>query len=334
MESRGEYPVKRQRLVLLAVLVVLLCAGLARAQGKTVLVIYSYDEGLAWTRQCDQGIRESLPPYVTIKRIYMDTKRIPAARFPERAQEVLREFEQIRPDLVMLSDDNALQLVGPAIAATGTPVVYFGINGNPRDYFEFLPKNVTGIIERIPLFRWVRVLLDVVPKTTSVLVLADDSRTADAIIEASFKQKTRVNISGVDVYWAKAESWEEWQRYVLEEPCDFIVMPIYHALKDSRGTPIPYDEVIRWTSRNSRVPVFASQDYAVADDGVVGSLVIVGEEHGRLAGKMAKAILEGVPDQYVLTADDQKGVFYFNKYQLKRYGLVLTQMLRDEAEYR
>lgn len=319
---------------LLSVTALLLLAQPALAGQRKVLVIHSYDEGLAWTRQCNKGIRSALPDAVSLETIYLDTKSIPQSEFQGRAEEAFAAFRDSRPDLVMLGDDNALRLLGPRIAETGLPIVYFGINNNPRDYFETLPHNVFGVIERIPLFHWIRWLIQIMPETQSALVLMDGSPTADSILNATFKGRKSVAVDGRAVDCESAAGWSKWKQRVLESRYDFILMPIYHALRDESGEHVPYDRVVAWTSENSRVPVFAAQDYAVGDQGVVGALVVVGEEHGHHAGLIAKGILEeeGVPA--VATADDQEGRLFFNRKQLERFGIVLPEWAAERAVYK
>lgn len=304
------------------------------AAQNRVLIVYSYEKELAWTQQCDEGIRKALPQNVLIDRFYMATKRIPQEEFESKAAEALEEFKRIQPDLVILSDDNALRLLGPEISAAGVPVVYLGINGNPREYFETLPDNVAGVIERIPLLHWVRILFDIVPKADSLYVMLDGSPTADAIIKSAFQGRSSINYDNKNIYWEQTTDWESWKRAVLDADEGIILMPIYHALKDSEGVHVPMGKVISWTAANSRVPVFATQDYAVGEQGVVGALVVVGEEHGFLAGTIAKKALEGVPLHQLSVLDDQKGAYYFNKNQLRRYKLTLPKRIREMANYR
>lgn len=316
----------------LFVLVVPLVIGIpSLAASKKVLIIYSYDEKLPWTQQCDRGIREALYDNVSIERFFMDTKRISEEEFKRVAQASIEEFERIQPDLVMVSDDNALRLIGHKLASTGIPVVYLGINGNPRNYFEELPQNVTGVIERIPLLSWVRILFSVVPDSQSVLVLMDDSSTAEAIFSSTFKNKKAVKFGDARIYWVKAKDWTSWKRCVLDLQYDILVMPIYHALNDESGVHVSVENVVSWTSANSRVPVFASQDYAVGDEGVVGALSIAGVEHGQYAGRIARNILEGVPVGDLLSGDDQEGELFFNRKQLRRFGLALPETIKRKA---
>jgi len=324
-----------QRLLILISLVVL-CTPLRPvwAKQKTVLIVYSYHEELAWTRQCDRGIRSLMLDTVRLKRVYMDTKRILPSEFQAKTNTALDVFRQVKPDLVMLSDDTALRLLGPTIAATGTPVVYLGVNGNPRRYFSTLPDNVVGIIERIPLFHWIRYLLDIVPDAETVMVLMDDSPTAQAILATSFGSRKSILFNGKTIYWETAKGWERWKYLVQNTKAGIVVMPVYHALRDGDGSNIPYTNVIAWTSVHCGVPLFATQDYAVGDQGVVGSFVLTGETHGRTAAMLALQILDGEQVRHLPIPEGQKGVFYFNKKQLKRFELELPQSLRRSARFK
>ncbi|MUM76880.1 hypothetical protein GKC30_04445 [Pseudodesulfovibrio sp. F-1] len=330
-------PGRRMRKFLILLMVVLgLSLGSADCQGQErVLVIHSYDLDLEWTNQCNRGISSVLADKFLLDHVYLDTKRIPESEFQRRSAEALQTFRRLDPDVVMLGDDNALRLLGPAISETGTPVVYFGINGNPRNYLNPMPRNVIGILERIPLFPWIRYLCGIVPDTRRVLVLMDESPTSAGLVEVTFGARRQVEFDGCTVSYETTNSWDQWQRLVLApERHDLILVPVFHSVKDAGGTHVPYEEVIRWTSKNSSVPVFATQDYAVGDDGVVGAYTIFGEEHGRMAALMVKGILEGVDMLELSVAADQKGLFYFNKKQLDRFGLILTEEVRNQAIFR
>jgi len=313
-----------------------LLLGSAEGHGRdTVLVIHSYDLDLEWTNQCNRGIVGVLADRYNLEYVYLDTKRIPESEFRRRADEALETFRRIEPDVVMLGDDNALRLLGPAISETGRPVVYFGINGNPRIYFDRMPANVIGILERIPLFPWIRYLQGIVPDTKRVLVLMDESPTSAGLVEVTFAGRKSVEFDGCIVSYETTSSWARWQRIVLgPERYDLILIPVFHALKREDNTHVAYEEVVGWTSEHSAVPVFATQDYAVGDDGVVGAYTIFGEEHGRTAALMVKGILEGGDMLELSVVADQKGLFYFNKKQLDRFGLILPEEVRSQAVFR
>ncbi|ADU62287.1 protein of unknown function DUF534 [Pseudodesulfovibrio aespoeensis Aspo-2] len=321
---------------IIAMAVIGLSLGSTPCQGREkVLVIHSYDQELDWTRQCNRGISGVLADTVALEYVYLDTKRIPQSEFQQRADEAIEIFRRVAPDVVMLGDDNALRLLGPLIAETGTRVVYFGINGNPRSYFTSMPENVIGILERIQLFPWARYLTEIVPEVRNMLVLMDDSTSSRGLVEVTFAGRRQLEFNDCTISYKTTSSWAQWQRIVLEpDAYDVILTPLYHALKDDTGAHVSYAEVIRWTSKNSAVPVFATQDYAVGDDGVVGACTIFGEDHGRMAALLVKGILEGEDLLELSVAKDQKGTFYFNKKQLHRFRLTLPPSIRDQVIYR
>jgi len=322
--------------VLSLAVLVFLCPGTGRSAGqRKVLVVQSYAQDLAWTRQCDMGIQKALGDRASITTIYLNTKPTPPEEHDRKAAEAMDLFRRLAPDVVMLGDDNALRLLGQPIAGTGTPVVYFGINNNPRNYFDVLPDNVGGLIERIPLLQWIRLIGEIMPRAGNFLVLMDGSPTAVAIASSVFKGRMRLTFDRTVVTLRSTGQWEEWRRIVQQGGVfDAIVMPVFHALKDGSGRHVPYGEVVSWTSRHSAVPVFATQDYAVGDDGVVGAYVVYGEEHGYLAGVMAARLLDGERMEDIAAQDDQRGQFVFNEKQLRRFGLVLPDSIREQAQFR
>ena len=325
-----------KRLFFLTLCLGWLGAACAFAGERDILVIQSYHEDMVWTGQCESGIRDALGPGYALHVFYMDTKRLPESRFAERADAAWAEYERLAPALVMLGDDNALRLLGPRFAAMGTPVVYFGINNNPRSYFDVLPRNVTGVLERLPLFPWLRYLKQLMPDAWRALVLFDTSPTTDAILAVTFKDQRLVEITGLTAKYAVAADWRQWRETVTKRhDYDLIVIPTFHALRDADGRHVPVHETIQWTSANSRVPVFALQDYAVEPGGAVGAYVVFGVTQGRLAGELALDILErGAVPKDLQPLMGQEGRFYFNKEQLKRFGLVLPEAIRRKTAYR
>ncbi|HKI80110.1 MAG TPA: hypothetical protein VKA04_00550 [Pseudodesulfovibrio sp.] len=304
------------------------------AAQQRILLVQSYDPSLTWTVQCERGIRSVLPESVDLDIVYLDSKRKSPAEYRKNVDEALARFHQTEFDLVMLGDDNALRILGPPIANTGVPVVYFGINNNPRSYFETLPPNVVGVIERIPLFHWVRLLARVVPDARNILVLMDDSPTSKGISDTSFRGRQSVTFDGRTVNCVLTGRWDRWKEQVLAGGNDFILMPIYHALRGASGAHVDYKTVVAWTSEHSPVPVFATQDYAVGERGVVGALAVVGEEHGAIAGRLAAGILESENVANLSVLDDQQGQLFFNRTQLLRFGLVLPREMAERAVFK
>lgn len=306
------------------------------ADDKTILIIESYHPVLAWTAQCEEAISDTLSDVYRIDHFYMDTKRIPASQFEHQAKRAWQTFLDKKPDLVMLGDDDALRLLGPRFTETDVPVVYFGINSNPRNYFDKLPENMTGVLERTPVIPWLRFLKAILPKADSALLLMDDSPTSHAISSLVFQEKDQLIVGGITTQIKLVGTFEEWQRTITGTGNhDFVLIPTFHSLKDRHNNPVSIRQVIEWTSANSTVPVFSNQDYTVDDLGVTGAYAIYGKAHGKLAAEIALMVLEDkkLPSQ-ITPQTDNEGAFYFNKKQLARFRLNLPEEIQKQATFK
>jgi ABC-type uncharacterized transport system substrate-binding protein len=306
-------------------------AEVGAAQYK-VLIVHSYGPELPWVQQCNRGISSALPEGFALRFEYLDTKRIPESEYSRKAEEAMQVYHAYAPDLVMLGDDNALRLLGPRMAADGLPIVFFGINGNPRSYFKSIPPNVSGRLEILPLFSWVRYIRRIMPEAKQCLILMDRSETSDALISHFFGENMHASVDGVAVDYRIVSTFAEWKRAVNESAgYQFITIPLFHTLKDEKGAVVPVEEVARWVSAESRIPVFAYQDYMVGNNGVVGAYVIPGEAHAFSAAELARNILLGEASDKGGLSADHVGTFYFNHKQLERFGLTLPPGIAKEA---
>ena len=306
----------------------------ALARTPVVLIIESYHPVLTWTAQCEEGIRKALGGGFDVRSFFMDTKRIPESDFALSASRAWEAFESIEPDLVMLGDDDALSMLGPRVAETDTPIVYFGINNNPRNYFSKLPRNMAGVLERTPVTPWLRHLTEIMPLARRVLVLLDSSLTSDSIIDLVFQGRASIHVGKLYVEFHVASDWADWKDRVRKaSDYDFLLTPTFHALRGPEGY-IDIPVVVSWTSANSPVPVFSNQDYTVGEDGFTGALVLLGTEHGRLAGEIARGILEGTfLPQSAPFLTDRVGQFYFSRKQLERFDILLPEKIRGDAHF-
>ena len=163
-------------------------------------------------------------------------------------------------------------------------------------------------------------------------MLLDKSLTSDSIIDLVFQGHTSIHVGKLNVEFYVASDWADWQDRIRgASDYDFVLTPTFHAVRGSEGyVDIPV--VVSWTSSNSPVPVFSNQDYTIGEDGFTGALVLVGTEHGRLAGEIARGILEGTfSPQNAPFLTDRAGQFYFSRKQLERFGILLPEEIRRNA---
>jgi ABC-type uncharacterized transport system substrate-binding protein len=124
----------------------------ASSGANKCLYVSSYHRGYAWSDGVEQGLRKVLTGHCEIRQIDMDTKRNKSAEFKQSAAAaVKREIESWKPDVVIVSDDNAAKyVVKEYYRDADTPFVFSGVNWTVKEY-GFPYSNVTGIIEVAPL---------------------------------------------------------------------------------------------------------------------------------------------------------------------------------------
>lgn len=131
---------------------VLLSFNLFAKQGKSILLIDSYHKEYEWCKSYRIGLYQGLKDTeVNFTHFEMDTKRLPSSMYQKKAAFAFETYKRVKPDLVILGDDNALKYVGKMLLNTITPVVFLGINNNPRAYIP-MGQNITGVLER-PLIK-------------------------------------------------------------------------------------------------------------------------------------------------------------------------------------
>jgi len=306
-------------------------------QAEVALLINSYHVGHSGSDLRVSGFKKRFLSNHELHEIYMNTKRKSPNKFSSIADRAWSNYQNLKPDVVILNDDNALRLLGVRISNTGTPVVYMGINNNPRLYFGgVIPNNVIGVLERHLIVPLVRHFTTFVPmKNKRVLILFDESITSNAIIDISLYGKTQLIVKGITVDIQKHTLADDYINAAIKasKDYDFTVLDTFYTLKTSTGELVTGNEILSAINRSSKIPMFSVTDYAVGENAAVGSMFMSMEKHGADAAELTVEILESgkFQSQYHSTKSD---TFVFNKSMLKRFNLTLPPELIDQAIYR
>ncbi|WP_019612938.1 ABC transporter substrate-binding protein [Psychromonas ossibalaenae] len=316
-------------------LLLLVFSGYLSAAQK-ILIIESYHSEYKWDMSYIKGIKSVLLDDFELSYFQMDTKRQPKAVYPERADKAWQYFQKVQPDLVILGDDNALNYLGRRFSKISTPVIYLGINNNPRYYHVHRSKNISGVLERPLIKRAIPAVTQILDRDIkNILLMFDNSLTSHTILEEIFSSNTQLKISGIKVEIRLIGEWEIWQRKLLtaaDESYDAVFFGLFHTLKDKDGRHVPAEQVLQWSAENTPVPPFAFWDFAVGEDKAIGGLVLFGYEQGKLAAKMAREVLSTDIQPYQLgTKTAEKGSYLFSRSQLQKYGITLPEKLSAKA---
>jgi ABC-type uncharacterized transport system substrate-binding protein len=322
--------------ILLAVLSVVLTATTAAAATPTILVVESYEASNPWDHSYLAALQTELGAEFQLKTFEMDTKRLPATDHPLQAEKAWQLYQQTKPRLVILGDDNALKYLGSRLLDAGTPVVYLGINNNPEDYIP-TGHNITGILER-PLFEFcLHTVGQVVrPSPKRVLVLFDNGTTSQASVAEAFKNKSSQLISNILVELKLIDDWDEWQQTVKtarQQGYEAIVVGLYHTLTDSQGRNIPAAQVLQWTSANSPLPPFTFWDFSIGADKTIGGFVLSGQEQGKAAAGVVRRIIGGAAPADIPPAVGKNGKFVFSRAQLQKWNLTVPEQISNKTAW-
>ena len=293
-----------------------------------VLLIESYHSDFYWDKQYTEGIKSEVTNAQWF-HFQMDTKRLSEEYFAERADLAWKYYLECKPDIVVLGDDNALKYLGERFLETDTPVVFLGINSNPRDCVK-LHKNITGVLER-PLYkRSIFYLQEIVKqKDTKVLFLLDEGHTSKLVVDFVFQGQQYFDDAGVHADISMESDFGKWQQLVLNAKSngyDYIIIGLYHRVFwDNRH--VSSEDVLHWTTVNSPLPVFAFWGFSVGKGKAIGGMVIDGFEQGVAAGKIVNDILDGAKVESIVPTVAERGRLVFSRSGLEQWGLTLPKSI-------
>lgn len=261
-------------------------AGADTLPGRPLcLYVSSYHRGYSWSDDVERGLRETLGDRCELVQFDMDTKRRRAREeMAAAASSALDLIRELKPDIVITSDDNAARhLVVPHLRDGDTPVVFCGINWTVEEYG--LPtSSVTGIVEIAPVAPMIREALTIVPDARSAVYIGGDTLTE----RKNHARVTEMSKTfGVTLDSLLVEDFDEWKRaYDAAQAYDFVIMGNYFGIAG-------WDEAqaIAHVLANTRRPSLTNHDWMMPVTTI--GYTKIPEEHGERAASMALAILDG-----------------------------------------
>ncbi len=160
---------------------------------KHVLIVNSYHQGLAWTKDESDGIIDTLSQSganLSIYVEYMDWKDIPTEENMEHFYEYMKyKYQGKNIDVIIATDDSALSfaLNNRAELFSNAPVVFCGVNQQGAAELTRGGSNYTGVIEEIDPTETVKMALSINPSLRNIYILFDNSEsgvsTGEIVIE-------------------------------------------------------------------------------------------------------------------------------------------------------
>jgi len=311
---------------LAAALALLLLAWPAAAQpldGSSVLVLHSYHPGYQWTDSIQEGLAETLArlaPQAQVYVEYMDTKRIaPAQAFGPLADYLARKYRDRRPDVILASDDNALEflLEHRDRLFPGAPVVFCGVN-------DFRPERLngrhgfTGVVERTDIAGTIDIALSLMPRLRRLALVSDATETGEACRQL-FRQTTAPYADRLELTEICGLRFSETAKALSALPPDAAVLYM-GLLRDPDGRSMTVEQSLDFIRASTPQPVFGVWDFVLGRH-VVGGVVVSGRNQGRALAALGLRILSGVNPDTIPVLGKSPNAILFDARELARFDI-------------
>lgn len=291
--------------------------------GKRIFYIDSYHAGNPWSDGITRGIEETVAGHdVELKIHRLDTRRNRSEIFKRQAGlQAKAAIEAFAPDVVIVSDDNAVKYVLQRhYRDSDLPFVFCGVNWDAADYG--LPyKNTTGMVE-------VELASELINTLTQY---AQGQRIGHIGLNSLSNRK---NIAGHErtfgikydrVYLV--DDFTTWkQRYLaLQDESDMVVLGNHDGIV---GWNEP--EAMSLVRQHTRVPsgTLAPGRMNLALFGYIR----IPEEQGQWSAQAALKILAGTPPAEIPQTANKLGVLKINSALRAKLGITISPALFRRAE--
>ncbi|MBN1487806.1 MAG: hypothetical protein JW981_09205 [Anaerolineae bacterium] len=253
---------------------------------------------------------------------------------PQDIENAIVAIQTFQPDMVVVSDEEAISAVIPNYPDPNMRFVYCGLRGEPQLYGVSRP-NAAGVLEQVYPVKTVLIAREFTganPGSENYFVVGDSTKSGwasvDAVVAALEVDKSLI---APPIWKLSTDRWVLWQKAIKDSVAafdkpggisgvDFILLARYHLLRDEAGRYIPEQEVITWLVQNSPVPVFGLWDYTVSD-GAVGGLVVSAYDQGAAAANIVLRLAGGTHPSSVLAKFPANRLFAINLASAKYWDL-------------
>jgi PAS domain S-box-containing protein len=312
--------------VFIAVLLTMVSGAAMAAQ--SVLVLHSYHQGNEWRTSIGQAMESVLRENVPEAELFieeMDSKRHPPETiFPIFKQFLADKYAARRFDVILCSDDNALDflLAFRDELFPGVPVVFCGINNFEDDRIAGR-TGFTGVAEEADLRGTLELALQLHPKTRQVAVITDSTPSGRATLQR-MRKIAPFYAKRVEFRELAALSAPQLRKALAAMPPHSIIL-LLDYFRDDEGRYFTVAQGNNLISGSGKGPVYSAWDFRIKA-GVVGGRVVSGRQQGEIAAGMALRILNGESPADIPVLRENPNEYLFDHPALARFHIPLAAL--------
>lgn len=301
----------------------LLNPGQSPAQEKKrVLILHSYHQGNKWTDDENSGILSVIGvnrPGFQVETEYMDTKKIADERYFVQLLDIYaRKYGTTHFDAIIATDDNAFFFLRDHRDRLfpGTPVVFCGVNFFKPSYLAGV-KGFTGVNEDADLKGAIDTALALHLDTREVVLITDVTETGQKISERFRELIPRYQNSVTFRLLDNLEMKQIQAEVAALKPGSLVLFTFF--FRDRAGVFFDYYESSELITGQARVPVYVAWNYSMGH--AVGGLMVNGFDQGRVAGELARRILNGESADSIPVVMESPNRYIFDYHQMVRFDI-------------
>jgi len=300
--------------------------GHQKIEKPKIVYVNSYHRGHPSSDKIMDAISNAFPSdSFQLVNYIMDTKRNSSQNYIEnKAAQLFDSIKIIKPDIVIVSDDNAVKyLIQPYFAGIDLPVVFCGVNWSDAEY-DLKAVKVTGMLEILPLAETLITMKSFYPALKKLLVLNENtttSRKEKLILDSLY------NRLGLSVEHELVDDFDSWKTHFEEgnKTYDIIYISTNGAIKGWNNV-----EAKNFVSKNILIPVVTCEDFMMPY--AVLGITKVAEEQGIWAATTAKKILKGENPSDIPVTRNMKSKIWLNTKLAEKINFQPDKKFIENAE--
>ncbi|MBF0210303.1 MAG: response regulator [Desulfamplus sp.] len=301
----------------------------SQTKSVKILIFHSYHQGYEWNDSVHKGIIENLntTDNTIIYTEHLDAQQNSSKEYLDLMEALYKnkyKSKQIFFDLIIVSDDNALQFlkakkdIFETETETTPPIVFCGINNFDPKNFEGL-TNYTGVNEQISVKETLELAFKLRPNAKKVAVVVGSSITEQRNLKIFQETISEVQIRLPLNYLNKLEL-DELKNRLKDYDIDDILIVLGPLLSTPSGKTYSVKETIESIKSSSEAAIFGFWDFMLPF-GALGGKVNHGYSQGQWASRIATRILNGTPVSEIPVQMISPNKFVFNDAALEKYNI-------------
>lgn len=332
--SRGE-PMNRYGFYQKFLILIIICSFLinlpikshAKSSYNNVIIINSYERGMAWTDGQTESILSEIKnynPYIDISVEYMDWKRYPDENVKKAFYDMVKlKYTNPRTDLIITIDDAALQfaLEYRAEVFNNAPIVFAGVNEESMNKIIHARTNLTGIIEYVDVKGTVEAALKINPNLKKIYLVNDNTESGLSTSALAIKAIEEIDKDLIVTPLNNLSKSDILDLLSQNEENSIILMGTFFS--DINDEFVDNQYFTKLISISSCIPIYHLYGFS-AKSGVVGGSMLCSDLLGRETAELAKKILDGQDPANLPIVPTKATHYIFDHEQLVRFNIPLS----------